>query len=527
MFDIKITGGTVVDGTGEAGRRADVGIAGDRIEAIGDLSQAEAGRTIDAEGLTVSPGFIDTHVHSDAALLTDPQHPEGILQGITTEILGQDGLSYCPLSGDNYRVYGRYLRGILGDPPEGLDASSVATFREAYRGTTAVNTAYLIAHGALRLETCGFEDVPMTGDRLEHAQRLVREGMEQGAVGLATGLSYHPQAWSDTTELVEICRPVAEAGGVYVTHLRDVNTDRAFGEGGVPEALEVGRRSGVKVHFSHYRTAAHNAGDVGGRFAAIDAAGDAVSISGDLYPYPTGSTFPASNLPSYAHRGGPDAIIERLQDPEEMPKIVEHIEASMKRPLIEAVLSYLPNHPHFEGMVMGDIAESMGMGLGEALCQLLLLRRTCRSPSGGRRRTASTPGTVRSAARFPGLPGAARLHGRQRLDPRRQLPPPAGLRHVPQVHRPAQAQVQRAVAGDGHPARHRQPGQEVRADAQGPHREGLLRRRGRVRRGPHHRHGDLRRPRAAPRGHPLCAGERPGSRRRRNADRVLAGQPVP
>lgn len=372
MFDIKITGGTVVDGTGEPGRRADVGITGDRIEAIGDLSQAEAGRTIDADGLTVSPGFIDTHVHSDAALLTDPQHAEGILQGITTEILGQDGLSYCPLSADNYKVYGRYLRGILGDPPEGLDASSVATFREAYRGTTAVNTAYLIAHGALRLETCGFEDVPMTGDRLEHAQQLVREGMEQGAVGLATGLSYHPQAWSDTTEIVEICRPVAEAGGVYVTHLRDVNTDRAYGDGGVPEALEVGRQSGVKVHFSHYRTAAPTAGQVAERFAEIDAAGDAVSISGDLYPYPTGSTFPASNLPSYSHQGGPDAIIERLQDPEEMPRLVEHIEASMKRPLIEAVLSYLPNHPQFEGMVMGDIAERMGMGLGEALCQLLL-----------------------------------------------------------------------------------------------------------------------------------------------------------
>ena len=192
MFDIKIIGGTVVDGTGEPGRRAAVGITGDRIEAIGDLSQAEAGRTIDAEGMTVSPGFIDTHVHSDAVLLTNPQHPEGILQGITTEILGQDGLSYCPLSADNYRVYGRYLRGILGDPPEGIDTSSVATFREAYRRTTAVNTAYLIAHGALRLETCGFEDVPMTGDRLKHAQRLVREGMEQGAVGLATGLSYHP-----------------------------------------------------------------------------------------------------------------------------------------------------------------------------------------------------------------------------------------------------------------------------------------------------------------------------------------------
>ena len=134
MFDIKITGGTVVDGTGEAGRRADVGIAGDRIEAIGDLSQAEAGRTIDAGGLTVSPGFIDTHVHSDAALLTDPQHPEGILQGITTEILGQDGLSYCPLSADNYRVYGRYLRGILATHPRGW---TPAAWRPSARPTGA------------------------------------------------------------------------------------------------------------------------------------------------------------------------------------------------------------------------------------------------------------------------------------------------------------------------------------------------------------------------------------------------------
>ena len=159
---------------------------------------------------------------------------------------------------------------------------------------------------------------------------------------------------------------------MYVTHLRDVNTDRAFGNGGVPEALEIGRRSGVKVHFSHYRTAAHNAGQVRQRFDEIDAAGGEVSVSGDLYPYPTGSTFPASNLPSYAHRGGPDAIIQRLQDPKELRDLIDHIEASMKRPLIEAVLSYLPNHPHLEGMVMGDIADSLGMGLGEALCHLLL-----------------------------------------------------------------------------------------------------------------------------------------------------------
>ncbi|MBH74684.1 MAG: hypothetical protein CL896_02690 [Dehalococcoidia bacterium] len=372
MFDVIILGGTIVDGTGSPGYRADIGINNDRITAISDLSKAIGSRVINATGKTITPGFIDTHVHSDSALLSNPKHPEGILQGITTEILGQDGLSYCPLSLENYKIYGRYLKGILGDPPANLDPSSVSSFRKAYDGTTAVNTAYLIAHGALRLETCGFEDIPMRDDRLKHARRLVEEGMEQGAVGLATGMSYHPQAWSDTTELVEICKPVANAGGVYVTHLRDVNTDRAFGNGGVPEALEIGRQSGVKVHFSHYRTAAGTEGLVKERFAEIDASNGEVDISGDLYPYPTGSTFPASNLPSYAHSGGPDSMIERLKDPQQKSDIIKHIESNTKRPLGQSVLSYLPKHPHLEGMVLGDIAEHLKMGLGESLCHLLV-----------------------------------------------------------------------------------------------------------------------------------------------------------
>ena len=190
MFDVIILGGTIVDGTGSPGYRADIGINNDRITAISDLSKSVGSRVINAVGKTITPGFIDTHVHSDSALLSNPKHPEGILQGITTEILGQDGLSYCPLSPENYKIYGRYLKGILGDPPANLDPSSVSSFRKAYDGTTAVNTAYLIAHGALRLETCGFDDIPMIDDRLKHARRLVEEGMEQGAVGLATGIAY-------------------------------------------------------------------------------------------------------------------------------------------------------------------------------------------------------------------------------------------------------------------------------------------------------------------------------------------------
>ena len=256
MFDVIITGGTVVDGSGEPGFRADVGIQGERVTAVGDLSGAEARRVINAVGLTVAPGFIDTHAHSDGVLLWDAQHANGLRQGITTEILGQDGLSYAPMSAENYKTYRRYLSGILGEPPEDLDMSSVAAFRSHYHKKVSINTAYNIAHGAIRLETVGFEDVPLRGDALDKALDLVRQGMEEGAVGFATGMSYHPNAWSDTYELIAICRVVAEYGGVYTTHLRDVNTDRGFGDGGVPRSAgdrAQGRRQGSLLPLPHRR----------------------------------------------------------------------------------------------------------------------------------------------------------------------------------------------------------------------------------------------------------------------------------
>ena len=120
MFDLIIAGGTVVDGLGKAAYTADIGINGELIDAIGDLSRAPAARAIDATGMIVSPGFIDTHTHSEGALLVDPQHANGLRQGITTLIMGLDGMSYAPLSADNYRVHRHYLGGLLGDPPEGM-----------------------------------------------------------------------------------------------------------------------------------------------------------------------------------------------------------------------------------------------------------------------------------------------------------------------------------------------------------------------------------------------------------------------
>ena len=194
MLDILIKGGTVVDGTGKVGFRADVGIKGEVINAIGDLESASSHRVIDATGLTVSPGFIDTHAHSDGMLLVDPQHANGLRQGITTEILGQDGLSYAPLSNDNYRMYRHYLSGILGFPPEDLDMSSVTAFRENYHHKVAINTAYNIPHCAVRLEAVGFRDIPL----IEYVAQ------KKKPIIISTGI-----ATSDDIELaINTCRKV-------------------------------------------------------------------------------------------------------------------------------------------------------------------------------------------------------------------------------------------------------------------------------------------------------------------------------
>src|SRR5499433_3584063 len=248
MFDVLILNGMVVDGTGARGYRADVGVVGDRIDAIGDLAHAEARRVVNAAGLTVAPGFIDTHTHSEGDLLVNPQHACGLRQGITTEFLGIDGMSYAPLSPENYRTYRHWLSGLLGWPPEDLDISSVAAFRANYHKKVAINTAYLVPNGTLR----------------------------------------------------------EELGRVYMTEPRRANPERAVGGGGVPEALEIARRTGVKLHFAHYRTHPHSAGQVTQIMAGIDAAkAQGADVTLDIYPYATGSSVPISFLPSEAHEGGP------------------------------------------------------------------------------------------------------------------------------------------------------------------------------------------------------------------------------
>ena len=368
-----IRGGTVVDGSGRPGRRADVGVAGDVVEAIDDLGRAEAHRVIDATGLVVAPGFIDTHTHAEGALLVDPQHAMGLRQGITTEFLGIDGMSYAPLSGPHYRLYRRWLAGLLGEPPEELDMSSVAAFRSHYHRRVAVNTVYLVPQGTVRLEVLGFRDTPLRGDDLARACRLVREGHAQGAVGLSTGSKYYPGPWADTTELIALATATREAGGVYMCEPRQAHLERAHGGHGVVEAVEVARRSGARLHLAHYRTTPDTAGRIDRIMAPIEPArAEGLDVTFDVYPYPSGSSIPISFLPGWAQDGGPAAILDRLRGPAECEAIARHLDGHEAAALQSMVFSHVSGQPALEGMSLVDVASARGCSPGQALAALLL-----------------------------------------------------------------------------------------------------------------------------------------------------------
>ena len=315
MLDYLIRNGRIVDGTGNPWFRADIGIAGGRIAAIRHHLDLPARHTIEAEGLTVCPGFIDMHAHSDWWLLTNPLHHPKLLQGVTTELLGQDGFSLAPWPAQEADMLRRLVAGMNGNPDLAPSWQSFAGYLEALNAAQpSVNALSLVGHGTLRVGVVGMANRPASAAELAEMERLLRQSMEEGAAGLSSGLIYAPCYFAQREELVRLCRVVADYGGIFVVHLRSEG-DRLLEA--LEEVLDIAAESGVSLHVSHFKVFGRpNWGKSTLALERLERAREAgIDVTFDQYPYTAGSTSLSVLLPPWAHEGGAEALLARLQDP--------------------------------------------------------------------------------------------------------------------------------------------------------------------------------------------------------------------
>ena len=317
MYDLLICNAQLLDGSGQPAFRGDIAVEQGRIVAIGDLAVAEASRTIDAEGRIACPGFIDIHTHSDLTIALDGRALSSLTQGITTQVMGNCGVSAAPTR-DYEPYYGpldpAMTRGLacdwthFGDYFQRLEANGLGT-----------NTATLVGHGNVRVAAMGYDDRPPSAAEMEQMKALVARAMEDGAMGLSSGLAYAPGPYAALEELVELGKVVAEYGGIYTSHIRNQTESIAQAVG---EVIAVGEQASVAAHVSHMQPGAPMIGATRDLLATIDQKRrEGCDISCDAIPYTIGSTTLKSLLPPWALAGGDEELLRRLQDPETRAKI--------------------------------------------------------------------------------------------------------------------------------------------------------------------------------------------------------------
>ena len=383
-YDLAVDNARIVDGTGAPWFRGAVAVAGGRIAAVSRESEGvDAETVVDAGGRVVCPGFVDTHSHSDLELFTDPALEPKLRQGITTEVLGQDGFSIAPVEAGDAAEWRAHLSGLAGDVDVDWTWRSIGDYLDAIdaRGI-GPNVATLVGHGTVRFAVMGMGDRAPTDGELAEMADLVTEGLEGGAVGFSTGLIYPPQVNAETHEVRALAERLAPVGRPFVAHIR---SEGQLIWDALDEFVDIGAEAGVPLHLSHYKVAgSRQHGKADRANALIEAARErGVDLTAEQYPYTAGNTVLTSVLPPWVQSAGPEATLSRLGDPDVRERIRRDIEANRidgwENPALRTGWENIvvrnvdsPEYRTYDGTDLAAIADDRDQHPVEAVCDLLV-----------------------------------------------------------------------------------------------------------------------------------------------------------
>jgi len=381
-FDLLIEHGTLVDGSGMPGFAAAVGVRQGRIEILAGGDAPRAARRIDATGMVVAPGFVDLHSHSGLMIFADPLHQPKVRQGVTTEVIGVDGLSYAPIPDPaDLEALVRMNAGLDGAPrqAEPYDWTSVDRYLERLDALRpAINLALLVGNSALRIAAVGWDEVDASRAQLANMRAMLREAMQEGAVGVSSGLDYPPGAYATTAELAELANEAARHGGFYHTHVRYALGDRYLDP--FREAIEIGRGGEGPAHITHFYHRQTFPGGPGPMLELVDdARAEGLDVTFDTYPYEWASTRLLIMIPPWAQAGGPMRTRERLADSSVRDRIRKELAErgvlfAGRRAWDDVRLGAFtrPDLLRWEGRTLGDLIADRGEDPVDVLCDLLL-----------------------------------------------------------------------------------------------------------------------------------------------------------
>jgi N-acyl-D-amino-acid deacylase len=372
-FDLIIKNARVLDGLGNPATSADVGIKDGRFAAVEPGLDGDAPKVLDAGGNTLAPGFIDIHSHADMFLMLNPGIAYKLRQGVTTEVSGNCGMSVAPLNPQRVEDLKKYVGVNLGwlKKPWQSFGDYGRLMDESQLGTHA---ACMVGHGTIRAAVMGFDPSPPSAKQLDEMKELLAQALDDGAVAMSSGLIYPPGVFAKTEELVELCKVVKDKGAFYATHIRN-ETFKVLEA--IEEALEIGRRSGARVHISHLKIMGPPNWKLAPQMKELLQKGaQELELTGDFYPYLASSTNLLTLLPDWCLEGGMDACLKRLDDPALHDKVIEGIDTGRiswigyDKVMIARVKS--ERSPQMEGRSLSDLAAEAGLANNEFVIRLLL-----------------------------------------------------------------------------------------------------------------------------------------------------------